>query len=84
MSRCGLGIGYGLPKVELLPYVPTGRICYWGGWGGSVILMDLERRMTFAYMMNKMAPGIIGSDRAESYLRPAYAALDVPLPAATE
>ena len=75
-----LGIGYGLPKVELLPYVPTGRICYWGGWGGSVILMDLERRMTFAYMMNKMAPGIIGSDRAESYLRPAYGALNVPLP----
>ena len=79
-----LGIGYGLPKMDLLPYVPTGRICYWGGWGGSVILMDLERRMTFAYMMNKMGPGIIGSDRAESYLRPAYAALNVPLPAATE
>jgi hypothetical protein len=46
--------------------------------------MDLERRMTFAYMMNKMAPGIIGSDRAESYVRPAYAVLDVPLPPAEE
>ncbi len=76
------GIGYALPKVELIPYVPTGRVCFWGGWGGSVILMDLDRRMTFAYMMNKMAPGIIGSTRAESYVRAAYGVLDVPLPPA--
>jgi CubicO group peptidase (beta-lactamase class C family) len=78
------GIGYGLPKVELLPYVPTGRVCFWGGWGGSVILMDLDRHMTFAYMMNKMAPGIIGSTRAESYLRTAYSVLDFPLQPAEE
>ncbi len=74
------GIGYGLPKVEVIPYVPTGRACYWGRWGGSVILMDLERRLTFAYMMNRMAAGIIGSPRAESYLRATYGALDVTLP----
>jgi hypothetical protein len=42
--------------------------------------MDLDRRLTFAYMMNKMAPGIVGSPRAESYLRPAYAALRGSLP----
>jgi CubicO group peptidase (beta-lactamase class C family) len=78
------GIGYALPKVELLPYVPTGRVCFWGGWGGSVILMDLDRHMTFAYMMNKMAPGILGSARAESYLRAVYSVLDVPLPTAEE
>jgi CubicO group peptidase (beta-lactamase class C family) len=74
------GIGFGLPQPETIPYIPTGRVCFWGGWGGSVIVMDLDRRMTFAYMMNKMAPGIIGSPRAESYLRPAYAALGVSLP----
>jgi CubicO group peptidase (beta-lactamase class C family) len=74
------GIGFGLPQPDTIPYIPTGRVCFWGGWGGSVILMDLDRRLTFAYMMNKMAPGIIGSPRAESYLRPAYAALGVSLP----
>ena len=37
--------------------------------------MDLERRLTIAYMMNRMAPGIIGSDRAETYLRAVYGAL---------
>ena len=76
------GIGYGLPEPATVPYIPTGRVCFWGGWGGSVIIMDLDRRMTFSYMMNRMAPGIIGSPRAESYLRAAYRALDVELPAA--
>ncbi len=74
------GIGFGLAKPETIPYIPDGRVCFWGGWGGSVIIMDLERRITFSYMMNKMAPGIIGSPRAESYLRAAYASLGVELP----
>lgn len=63
------GIGFALPETETVPYVPRGRTCYWGGWGGSLIVMDLDRGITFSYMMNKMAPGIIGSDRAEDYLR---------------
>jgi CubicO group peptidase (beta-lactamase class C family) len=74
------GIGFGLPTPVTIPYIPEGQVCFWGGWGGSVIVMDLERRMTFAYMMNKMAAGIIGSPRAEAYLRAVYAALDVALP----
>ena len=74
------GIGFGLPEPQTIPYIPDGRLCFWGGWGGSVIFMDLERRLTFSYMMNKMADGIIGSARAESYIRPLYSALDVNLP----
>ena len=73
------GIGYGLPKPETIPYIPEGRVCFWGGWGGSVIIMDLDRRLTIAYMMNRMAAGIIGSPRAETYVRAAYAALGVGL-----
>lgn len=63
------GIGYALPETETVPYVPQGRTCYRGGWGGSVILMDLDARTTISHMMNKMAPGIIGSDRSEAYVR---------------
>jgi len=74
------GIGFGLPTPQTVPYIPEGRVCFWGGWGGSLIVMDLERRMTFAYMMNKMGAGVIGSNRAETYLRAAYAALEVTLP----
>ncbi len=70
------GIGYALPETETVPYVPQGRCCYWGGWGGSIVLADLDRRVTLAYMMNNMAPGIIGSDRSEAYVRSAYACLD--------
>jgi CubicO group peptidase (beta-lactamase class C family) len=74
------GIGFGLPVPQTVPYIPEGQVCFWGGAGGSLIVMDLERRMTFAYMMNKMAGGIIGSPRAETYLRAAYGALGVMLP----
>jgi CubicO group peptidase (beta-lactamase class C family) len=63
------GIGYALPETQTVPYVPQGRACYWGGWGGSVILMDLDARTTISYMMNKMGPGVIGSDRSEAYVR---------------
>jgi CubicO group peptidase (beta-lactamase class C family) len=68
------GIGYCLGS-PLIPYVPEGRTFYWGGWGGSMIIMDLDRRLTISYLMNRMAPGILGSDRAESYVRAVYSAL---------
>ncbi len=69
------GIGYGLPEPATIPSIPAEKICFWGGWGGSVILMDVGRRMTISYMMNNMGPGIIGSDRADRYVRAIYRAL---------
>lgn len=42
------GVGYGL--------LPEDRVCTWGGAGGSMVLVDADRRITFAYVMNKMAP----------------------------
>ena len=69
------GIGYGLPVPESIPFIPEGRICFWGGWGGSVIVMDTDRRLTFSYVMNKMGPGIIGSDRSAAYSTAIYNAL---------
>lgn len=70
------GIGYGLPVAETIPYVPSdSRICFWGGWGGSVVINDLDRRMTFAFMMNRMAEGIIGGTTAAALLTEAYAAV---------
>ncbi|MFJ3493613.1 serine hydrolase domain-containing protein [Streptomyces sp. NPDC086091] len=69
------GIGFALPETRTVPYIPSGRVCYWGGWGGSLAVADLDRRVTVSYMMNKMGAGIIGSPRAERYLRAVYAAL---------
>lgn len=69
------GIGYALPQLDTAPQIPEGRRCFWGGWGGSVIVNDLESGVTIAYMMNKMGPGVVGSDRSEAYLRAAYGVL---------
>ena len=69
------GIGYGLPEPQTLPYLPNDHICFWGGWGGSVVINDVGRRMTFTYMMNQMAPGIIGGPTAEQLLDVVYAAV---------
>jgi len=66
------GIGYGLPEPASLPFIPEGKICFWGGWGGSVIIMDTDRRLTISYMMNKMQAGIIGSDNAAAYVSAIY------------
>ena len=69
------GIGFGLPQLDTLPYIPDDKICFWGGWGGSVIIMDVGRRVTISYMMNKMGPGIIGSERSAEYGQAIYDAL---------
>jgi CubicO group peptidase (beta-lactamase class C family) len=73
MTPFRFGIGYCLGS-PLLPYIPEGAF-YWGGWGGSLIVMDPARRLTISYMMNRMAPGVLGSDRSEAYVRAVYAAL---------
>jgi CubicO group peptidase (beta-lactamase class C family) len=69
------GIGYGLPRLDILPWIPDEKTCYWGGWGGSMIVMDVGRRMTISYMMNKMGPGIIGSTRSAEYGHAIYDAV---------
>ena len=72
------GIGYGLPQSDTLPYIPSGpddKICFWGGWGGSMIIVDVGRRMTVSYMMNRMEGGIIGCPRSAALIGATYAAL---------
>jgi CubicO group peptidase (beta-lactamase class C family) len=55
-----LGMGYGLSS-EVMPLGE--RACYWGGYGGSVIIMDQDTELTVAYMMNKMESGLVGDMR---------------------
>lgn len=69
------GIGFGLPSPESVPAIPEGRICWWGGWGGSMIVMDLDRRATLSYVMNKMGPGTTGTERTNRYAKLIYDAL---------
>lgn len=69
------GLGYGLPRRDLLPWLPDEKICFWGGWGGSALIMDTGRRMTISYMMNKMGPGVVGSERGTEYCQAIYQAV---------
>lgn len=78
------GLGWHLPLPEMMPSVPTGRSCYWGGLGGSVVVNDLDRRLTIAYAMNRMifeyAPGMqqirpCGDSRYDGYAAVIEAAL---------
>jgi CubicO group peptidase (beta-lactamase class C family) len=73
MTPFRFGIGYCLGS-PLLPYIPEGAF-FWGGWGGSLIVMDPARRLTISYMMNRMTPGVLGSDRSEAYVRAVYEAV---------
>jgi CubicO group peptidase (beta-lactamase class C family) len=57
--RLKIGLGYGLPWPEVLPFVPGGRVCFGSGAGGSIVLADADRRLTIAYVMNKMVPCLI-------------------------
>jgi CubicO group peptidase (beta-lactamase class C family) len=61
------GIGYGLPS-ESMPVPADAKICYWGGWGGSIVVNDLDHRMTVTYMMNRMDAGLVGDTRGFALL----------------
>ncbi len=58
------GMGFGLPSA-LVP-LPNPNSIYWGGYGGSLILIDMDARTTIAYVMNKMAGTTTGDMRAMS------------------
>jgi CubicO group peptidase (beta-lactamase class C family) len=68
------GLGFGLPS-EAMPISPSERACFWGGWGGSLALIDVDERMTVAYAMNRMAAGLVGDVRGGSIVLAAYQAL---------
>jgi len=60
-----LGLGYGL-RSEMIPIGP--RSCFWGGWGGSIVVIDLDVRLVVSYVMNKMATDLLGDTRGADIL----------------
>ncbi|KAF7956397.1 hypothetical protein EAE96_003738 [Botrytis aclada] len=72
------GIGFGLSGTDTdLKWLPEGRVCMWGGYGGSVAIMDLERRLTISYTMNKLSDVGLGSHRTKAYVGAIYNAIGV-------
>ncbi|KAL4804728.1 beta-lactamase/transpeptidase-like protein [Aspergillus unguis] len=66
-----LGMGFGLSNGSI-DWMPRGRVCFWGGYGGSIAIMDLDREVTVTYSMNRMEEGTLGNSNAEAYVRAAY------------
>jgi CubicO group peptidase (beta-lactamase class C family) len=70
--RLKIGVGYGLPWPEVLPFIPEGRVCFGSGAGGSIVIADADRHMTVAYVMNKMAYCPIVSPNAAALVERLY------------
>ncbi|HWE70973.1 MAG TPA: serine hydrolase domain-containing protein [Acidimicrobiales bacterium] len=66
------GMGYGLGS-ETMPLGP--RSCFWGGYGGSLILMDQDAGLTVAYVMNRMESGLVGDFRGAGIVAAALVGL---------
>jgi CubicO group peptidase (beta-lactamase class C family) len=46
------GTGFGLPS-DIKP-IKNPNTLYWGGWGGSACIMDMDAKLSISYVMNKM------------------------------
>lgn len=58
------GMGFGLAGGTLP--LPNPNTIFWGGYGGSLVIIDMDARTTFGYAMNKMAGTTTGDMRAFS------------------
>lgn len=68
------GMGYGL-NSEAMPLSPNPHTCYWGGWGGSIVIVDQDARMCVSYVMNRMEATLTGDLRGMSIVQAVYESL---------
>jgi CubicO group peptidase (beta-lactamase class C family) len=54
------GLGFGLSNQ----FMPNPNTIFWGGFGGSVAVVDMDARACMSYVMNKMAATTLGDTRA--------------------
>jgi hypothetical protein len=68
------GLGYALRSpLAGLDFAP--RVAYWGGNGGSLAFVDLDRRLSFGYAQNRWIRGPYELDRARTLLAAVYESL---------
>ena len=61
MVRLRHGLGFGFQLGETFTTEP-GQM-FWGGWGGSLAAIDLDARLSVAYVMNRMDADLMGDMR---------------------
>ncbi len=65
------GVGFMLTSREM-PLGPNPHIFGHGGWGGSLAFVDLDARISWAYVMNRMSPGTTGDMRVAGLIAALY------------
>lgn len=67
------GLGFGINTAKLLS--ANDNVCFWGGWGGSLALIDQDAGISVSYVMNKMFPGLVGDTRSFDLVQAVYGSL---------
>ncbi|MGI9345867.1 MAG: serine hydrolase [Gammaproteobacteria bacterium] len=73
-THCVYGMGYGITG-EHAPMSPNAKTAFWGGWGGSLVVVDAQAQLCISYVMNRMKPTLTGDTRGASIIRSTYACL---------
>jgi CubicO group peptidase (beta-lactamase class C family) len=60
----GVPMTFGLGFAVNTGFLPNPGTLFWGGYGGSLAIVDLDARTTIAYAMNKMSGTTTGDFRA--------------------
>ncbi|MDA1076299.1 MAG: serine hydrolase [Proteobacteria bacterium] len=74
MMPIRFGMGYAFPN-PLMPMSPSETGMFWGGAGGSTIIIDQQNKACFSYVMNQMAAAIVGDVRGGALGKAFYESL---------
>ena len=58
-----------------MPLGPNPNTCFWGGWGGSSVIVDQDAHVCFSYVMNRMHASVLGDPRSFNIAQAVYASL---------
>jgi CubicO group peptidase (beta-lactamase class C family) len=72
-SPARFGMGFGLPGPQMP--LPSPNSIFWGGYGGSLVIIDMDARTTMAYVMNRMQGTTTGDVRAFGLCMAMWAAM---------
>ena len=64
-TKVRYGLGWGLRNN--FHHLPSPNTAYWGGMGGSSLIMDLDNKLSIAYVMNKMRRQELEETRKNRY-----------------
>ncbi|MFT6754040.1 MAG: CubicO group peptidase (beta-lactamase class C family) [Candidatus Azotimanducaceae bacterium] len=68
------GMGYALSN-EVMIKGPGSNALWWGGLGGSMVIIDADTHLCMSYTMNQMKNTIVGDERSSSLVSAVYRSL---------